>query len=127
MKTKLSSRWPILVFIGFMAIVVYMAIDAGNTASAFKVEREYTAQRIAVLDSTLAFLRGESDEIKEQIEQKDSLIAKLEYRGWRLRVQVRDGEQDVILANQIINYNETDSALVELLRSAYSDRIQSRN
>lgn len=89
------------------------------------MQREFAAERISELDSTISFLQSRSDNLGGLIVAQDSLIAKLEYRGWQYRVQLNDARTEVETYNQIIQYNETDSALVELLRSAYSDRVKS--
>lgn len=124
-RRSAMSKGFALVAIGLLCMIIWLTIDTEKTVSAYELQVEQTAQRIEVLDSTIAFLRGESDDLELAISEQDSLIAKLEYQGWQYRVKLKDARTQVETYNQIIEYNETDSALVELLRSAYSDRIES--
>lgn len=123
----MTNKVPILITIGLLLLIGWMYISNEKTAGAFDIQKAFVEQRIAALDSTVSFLRVQETDVQKRIVEQDSLIAKLKFRGWRLRVQLKNALNDVELANQIITYNETDSALVGLLRSVYSDRIRSRN
>ncbi len=113
--------------IGLLLILVWMFYSADAGYNRFQTEKDHAQELIVWQDSVIQDLKRERAAITNQIVQQDSLIAKLEYNGQKLRVELADGLKTVANANQILEYNETDSALVELLRSAYSYRTEPRN
>jgi len=124
MQAKIRERWPILIVVALVLYIVWGFLDAEKTSSAYDARLEFAARQIEMLDSTIQDLRVQKAEVELAISAQDSLIARLEYQRWKLREQVRLAVNDL---NQTYEYNETDSALVELLRSAYSERLRARN
>lgn len=123
----MTNKLYILVIVSILLLFAWMFVSNEKTSTAYGLQVEFAAKRIAILDSTIQSLRDAKQDIERLIEDQDSLIATLEFRGKQLRNQVREALANVDHSFEPITYNETDSTLVELLRSVYSERTSTGN